>query len=143
MLTAFVPASAVCALLARVTNPELSHPAVLLWPRCSRSVQPYFVRHNNKPFPQGRRGVYSTGKQTGPIKIFAGAAGKKMSGKMTQESLGRACGVGAATGIAGAVHSLYSIQTFKCSSTSRRTNTNVFLPKKVNQVILVPNKGTV
>lgn len=126
MLTAFLPASAVCALLARVTNPELSHSAVLSWPRCSSgSVQPYFVRHNNTrtQFRQGSRRVYSTGKQGGPRKSSAGAAGKKMFGKMTQESLGRACGVGAATGIAGTVHCLVLYSLFRHSNVQVQAHT--------------------
>lgn len=137
MLTAFLPASsAVCALLARIANPELSHPAALSWPRCtSGPVQPYFARQN-KQFRQGNSSrVYSTRNQRGPRGSssfragFAGAAaGKEMFRKMmTQESLGRACGVGAATGLAGAVHRfmfVLSVQTLKCSSTSTRTNTD-------------------
>ena len=65
--------------------------------------QPYFVRHNtsSRTFGRGKRSrVHCTGK---PREPKAGDAGKKMLGKMAQESLGRACTVGAATGIAGAV----------------------------------------
>lgn len=131
MLTAFLPASAVCALLARVTNPELSHSAVLSWPRCSSgSVQLYFVRHNNTRtrnlFRRGSSRVYSTGKQGGPRKSSDGAAGKKMFGKMTQESLGRACGFGAATGIAGTVHCLVLYSRFRHSNVQVQAHTSIY-----------------